>query len=110
MIHGFCVLAAIYALWICFVVVMAMARVRDAGTMGWPTYVLGTPVFIVGYALDVAINLTVCTVLFLDLPREWTVTARLKRMVLSRSGWRQAIAAWIAVNLLDQFDPSGKHV
>ena len=105
---GFSVSGA-YVLWIMFLAVMNLQRARDSGRLGPIAYKLGVPVLVAGYALDFAVNVTVCSVVFLEPPRETTVTARLKRHVM-RIGWRADLAEWIAAHLLDPFDPSGRHV
>lgn len=102
-------LGASYALWIFFLAVMALKRARDEGTLGHVAYKLGVPILVIGYALDFAVNLTACTVLFFELPRETTVTARLKRHK-DDDGVRGRIARWMAAHLLDPFDPDGRHV
>ena len=103
------VLGATYALWVFYIAVMGLKRVKD--TIGLSVWALrfGYPVLIVGWVLDFFVNLTLCTVLFLELPRELTVTARLKRHNRTGFGWRQRLAAWFEP-LLDPFDPSGDHV
>lgn len=64
----------------------------------------------VAVAFDVLVNVTIGTLIFLDRPREWLLTARLKRYVgAERATWRTALAKWICHHLLNQFDPSGKH-
>ena len=110
MIYVLHVFLAVYALWGVFVLVMGLQRAREAGTLTRVSLILGTPFVVVGYLLDVAVNVTVCTVVFLDPPREATVTARLKRYLANGSRWRRYIAEWIALHLLDSFDPSGKHI
>ncbi len=47
--------------------------------------------------------------LLAELPRETTVTARLKRHKYA-TGWRGRVARWVAAHLLDAFDPDGKHI
>jgi hypothetical protein len=103
------VFAASYALWVFYLAVMNLKRVRDAGKLGTVAKVFGYPVLLVGYALDVLINVTLMTVLFLEIPRETTVTARLKRHNRTGSGWRQRLAAWFEP-LIDPYDPSGDHI
>jgi hypothetical protein len=103
------VFAASYALWILFMAVMNLKRVRDMGKLGTLSKVFGYPVLVVGYALDVLVNVTLMTVLFLEIPRETTVTARLKRHNRTGSGWRQRLAAWFEP-LIDPYDPSGDHI
>jgi hypothetical protein len=105
-VQGFSLL---YATWIFYLAVMNLKRAKDAGKLTWPAKVMGYPVLFVGLALDCLLNLTVCTFLFLELPREGLVTARLKRLEAG-GGWRAVLATWFAVSLLNTFDPSGKHV
>ena len=102
-------LGATYALWVFFLAVMHLQERRDAGTLGPVAYKLGVPILVIGYALDFFVNVTVCTLLFLELPRETTVTARLKRHKYD-AGWRGRVARWVAAHLLDAFDPDGKHI
>lgn len=99
-----------YALWVFYLAVMNLARAKRAGTLSKPALWLGTPVLLAGYVLDFLTNVLVCTVVFLDLPRETTVTARLKRYAAGPDGWRLSVTLWLADDLLDDFDPSGKHV
>jgi len=107
MLETLAVLAAVWALWTFFLAVMALRRARQAGTLTRAALVLGVPVLVAGYALDVLVNLTLASILFADVPREWTVSRRLARY---QGGWRCAAASWIGRNLLDPFDPSGRHV
>lgn len=102
-------LAAIYALWVFYLAVMNLKRAKNAGQLHDLALWLGTPVLLVGYALDVLVNVFVMTVLLAELPRESTVTARLKRHNLYSTGWRKAVAVWFEP-LLDPFDPSGNHI
>ncbi len=98
-----------YALWIFYLAVMGLKRAKDAGLLHKTAVVFGYPVLIVGYLLDAFVNVAVLTVILLELPRELTVTARLKRHIRMSQGWRLSVAVWF-VPLLDPFDPSGRHV
>ena len=102
-------LGATYALWVFYIAVMGLKRVRD--TVGLSPWALrfGYPVLIVGYLLDVFVNWFVVTVLLLEFPRETTVTARLKRHNRTSTGWRKSVAQFFEP-LLDPFDPSGDHI
>jgi len=97
-----------YILWVFYLAVMNLKRVKDAGLLSKTAMALGYPVLIVGYLLDCFVNVFVMTLLLLELPRETTVTSRLKRHNKG-TGWRKAIAAW-AEPLLDPYDPSGDHI
>lgn len=110
-IVGYALTALIWTwlLWVFFLAVMHLRERRDAGQLSRVSYACGVPVLIVGYALDFAVNVTVCTVLLAELPHETTVTARLKRHK-DDAGWRGRVARWVAAHLLDAFDPDGKHI
>ena len=98
-----------YLLWVFYLAVMCLARVKRTIGLSKAATVLGYPVLFIGYVLDVLVNVLVCSVLFLELPRETTVTARLKRHNRTGEGWRQKLAAWFEP-LLDPFDPRGDHI
>lgn len=69
-----------------------------------PTY----PALVVGLLLDLIVNTFVATLIFIELPREWTVSARLTRHS-EGGGWRQRVAIAIRTALLDNIDPNGVH-
>ena len=102
-------LAAFYVLWILYLAVMNLKRVRDQGKLSKLALYLGTPVLFVGYVLDAILNIVVMTVILLELPEELTVSERLKRHNKDSGGWRKAVALWFEP-LLDPFDPSGDHI
>ena len=101
-------IGSVYALWVLYLASMNLIRARDAGLLPRAAYVLGLPIVAAGVLLDALVNVTVCTLLFAELPREWLVTERVTRLERS-GGWRQVVASWVCHNLLDNFDPSGKH-
>ena len=55
----------------------------------------------VGAVVDLIVNLTWATVLFLDLPKELLLTNRIERLKSNR-GWRGAVA-WKLCDLLNYF-------
>lgn len=99
-----------YALWIFYLAVMNLKRVRDAGKLGKVALTLGIPVLVIGLVLDLLVNVLVMTPLLLEIPQETTVTARLKRHKSESTGWRLRVTNWFASELLDHFDPDGSHV
>lgn len=105
------VFAAFYALWILYLAVMNLKGARDDGTLGPFALFFGLPVFVTGYALNVLINVFVMSVILLELPRlrELLVSARVQRHVRG-DGYRAAVCRWIAVHLLNPFDPRGFHI
>lgn len=101
-------LSSVYLLWGLYIIVMALQRAKRAGTLPLASLVLGTPLIIAGVILDALVNIVVMTIVLLDRPREWLVTARLKRHC-GQPTWRGKVSKWICHNLLDAFDPDGKH-
>ena len=104
---------SVYALWLFYLAAMNLIRAKEVGTLSRPAYWLGLPLIVLGVVLDWLVNFTVCIVLFSDLPANWSelVTGRLKRYAYDTSQtWRRALAIWMGKNLLDTFDPSGKHI
>ena len=104
------IVAEVYFLWIFYLAVMNLKRARDAGTISRVALVLGCPVLAVGYVFDLAVNITVCSLLVWDWPREATVSAHLARLVRTGTPYQRTVSRWLAVNLLDAFDPSGNHL
>jgi hypothetical protein len=102
-------LAATYLLWIFYLAVMNLKRAKESGLLNKTSTVLGTPVLIIGYLLDAFVNAFVMTFLFWEIPKELTVTSRLKRHILFGQGRRLRLASWF-IPILDPFDPSGFHI
>lgn len=102
------VFGAAYLLWALYIIVMALQRARRDGTLSMPALILGAPLIVAGVALDAILNLTIMSAVMLERPKEWLVTARLKRHC-GQPTWRGAIARWMCQNLLDTFDPDGRH-
>ncbi len=98
-----------YLLWVFYIAVMNIKRVSDAGKLTPFAKALALPVALVGITVDVATNWLVFTVVLLELPKETTVTARLKRHHRESGGWRLAVVLFLEP-ILDPFDPSGDHV
>ena len=99
----------LYLLWIFYLAVMTLKRARDANLLTKTAKFFGIPVLVIGLLLDFLANVFVMTVMLLELPKETTVTARLKRHNKESTGWRLSIVKW-AEPLLDPFDPSGDHI
>ena len=100
---------SLYALWIIYLAVMSLARAREAGRLSLAAMILGYPLFLFGAFCNILINWVVLTVLFLELPKETMFTSRVTRHCLYSTGWRRRLACFICHDLLDAFDPSGKH-
>lgn len=102
-------IASPWILWAFYVMVMGLYRAHLDNRLTPVTKVLAYPWVFAGLVIDVAVNLTVANIVFLELPSELLVTDRLKRLIKTDDGWRAKNANWICNNLLDIFDPTGNH-
>lgn len=101
--------------WAC----MTLKRIRNAGLLAPQTKLFGYPTLCVGLVIDFVGNVIPVSIILLEVPREWTVSSRLKRhngSAITASGlrgalqrWRKSVAAW-AEPMLDPADPSGDHI
>ena len=101
--------AITYARYVFYAAVMNIKRVRDAGKLTIIGKVLGYPTLVVGLFLDLLVIVFVMSFVLLELPRELTVTSRLKRHHKESKGWRLAVVKFFEP-VLDPLDPSGDHI
>jgi hypothetical protein len=99
----------LYLLWVMYLAVMSLARARDAGTLSTTAKLLGYPLLAVGIVFNVLVNWIILSVLFVEPPRETMFTTRVARHCKYGQGWRKRLACWICHDLLDAFDPAGRH-
>lgn len=106
------ILSSPYILWVFYLAVMNLKRSRDAGTIPKTALVLGYPLLIVGFTIDILVNISIGSLLFLEWPnyKRLSLSARMSYLVNNDHGWRAKLAKFIGENLLDPFDPSGKHI
>jgi hypothetical protein len=102
-------IAITYLLYVFYSAVMNIKRVRDMGKLTTFGKVLGYPTLAIGLVLDLVVNTLVMTFILLELPRELTVTSRLKRHNRESTGWRLAVVKFFEP-VLDPLDPSGDHI
>lgn len=103
--HGFLLTAL---LWVCYLASMKLKEDFFSKTITPIAFYPGLIIIGFSYAVDFTVNLTVCTVVFLEFPREWTVTARFNRMH-GQSAWGRMVTEFIAKNFLERYDPDGYH-
>ena len=92
--------------WGAYLSVMSLMRVKEI--LSWETKLFAYPLAAIGVISDFLYNITIGTVLFLELPREYLLTKRLKRH-LNDDDFQGSIARWLCRHLLDPFDPKGTH-
>lgn len=93
-----------YGLWLLFLAVMALNWRWH--TLPLTVRILAAPAVLLAVLLDVLFNVTLGTLLFIDLPRQWTFSQRVGRYK-KRIDWRAPLAQWICANLLDPFEVEG---
>jgi hypothetical protein len=103
------ILVSSWVLWVIFAAMMRLRQVRDAGKLTLAMKVLGYPVLFFGLFIDFMLNAVPGSILFLEFPREMTLSKRLWRHSQESTGYKQKLAELIRVNLLDALDPSGVH-
>jgi hypothetical protein len=102
-------IAALYFLWIFYLALMSLKRGMDNGKMTKVAKILAMPLYYFGWVLDILVNWSILSLILLEFPHEYTFTARLKRHALDE-GYRGKLSRWVAINFLDPYDPSGKHI
>jgi hypothetical protein len=100
--------AMIPVTWGFYLSVMHLKAARDAGMLTPAAKALGYPWLAVGLVVDAVFNAVIGTVLFVEPPREVLFTSRVSRHACG-AGWRARLARWICSELLDPFDPAGRH-
>jgi hypothetical protein len=98
-----------YALYVWYAAVMNIKRVRDMGKLTILGKVFGYPTLVIGLILDLLVNWFVMSIILLEIPRELTVTSRLKRHHKESTGYRLAVVKFFEP-VLDPLDPSGDHI
>ena len=96
-------------IWLRYLAIMALKRAKDEGKLSKAAFSFGVTLLVPAYLMDVLGNITICTVLFLDLPREALITSRVQRYVDGKDGWRRNLAIWFARHLLNPFDADHIH-
>ena len=69
-----------------YALVMGVYRAHLAKRLSRVSYLLAAPWVAIGYVVDVLTNITLASVIFVELPRELLVTTRLQRYVRG-TGW-----------------------
>jgi hypothetical protein len=99
--------ATLLITFVCYLAVMKLRDARDSGTLmalNWSVIWAAYLILAIGLIFDVALNIVLCTVMFLELPKELLTTDRIKRHCNHGGGWRQSLAAWWCRNWLAPFD------
>lgn len=95
--------------WALYVFVMGIYRAYLDKRLKGLNLIMAAPIAVFAIIMDVAANLFLAPILFLDLPKELLVTSRFKRYMAQEAGWRKRVSTYICENMLDIFDPRGDH-
>lgn len=98
--------AATMFTWGMYLSVMNLMEQKDKLTL--TTKIFAYPIAAIGVFADFFYNITVGTLMFLELPKEYLLTMRLDRH-LTETGWRGKRARWACKNFLDPFARDGRH-
>lgn len=96
-----------YLLWVHFLAVMNLKEAGDS-LKGLALY-LGRVTLFVGLCLDLFWQIFPATILWLELPKELTVSGRVERLCREGHGYRYNLAVWFRNTWLAPFDRSGDH-
>lgn len=91
--------------WVLYVAAMHFAKVKHK--LGAFAKINGYIIWVLAQPIDAALNL-LWSVFLLDFPRELILSPKLKRL-RAAGGWRARVAAFVCEQLLNPFDPDGKH-
>ena len=109
MLYALAFFGGFFVLWVLFLAVMNLAEAKAAGKLHGFALYAGYTVLAVGLLVDLVVQVLVASLLWLELPRELTVSERVARLCKSGSGWRKSLAEWFRDTLLKPFDRSGGH-
>lgn len=102
-------LLAFWCLWVLFLAVMNLGQAKAENKLQGFALYAGYTVLAAGLLVDLVVQITVATVIWLELPREWTVSERVARLCREGHGYRLTLALWFRRVLLAPFDRSGGH-
>lgn len=104
-------LGYLYGFWLFYILIMGLYRAHLANQLTIYAKVMAFPVVVIGFLIDWIANWTIAPIVFYEFPKTWKelVTDRLVRYIVEETGYKYNIANWLCTNLLDYFDPRGKH-
>ena len=102
------ILVSTWFSWGIYLTIMHLKTLRDQNKLTPAAKVLGYPWVFIFLFMDVAYNIVIGSIIFLELPHEWLFTARVSRLN-DGDNWRGKLARYLCTQLLDPFDPAGKH-
>lgn len=101
----------LWVTWIFYLAVMHLKEERDRLKAEGKEFttsqkIFGYPIIFIGLIVDVFLNMTAGTILFIEIPKEILFTGRVSRWN-DTGGWRGDLARWFCSTLLDPFEKGG---
>jgi hypothetical protein len=103
------IILSLYAFWLLYLAIMSLYRANMNKTITLQAKILGWPILILGALVDCIMNVTLFSLVFFELPKEFLLTKRMQRYIKQGDGWRCKLSRWICQSLLNAFDPTGAH-
>jgi hypothetical protein len=103
---------SIYLLFLSYVFVMAVKRVRDRNNLTKLAYTLSVPVLVFGVSIDVIVNQFYFSVICLDPFHFGTVTSRMSKYKYddSATSWQKKVSAFVEKHIDDFEDTPDGHI
>lgn len=99
-----------WRLWVYYLAVMNLKRVKDLPEgLNTGSKIAGGFALIIGYVLDAYLNIVAMTLITGRLPKELTVSERLKKYNKEVGTWGKKVATFMEP-FLDPYDPKGDHI
>lgn len=103
-----CIYLLLVVTWIFYVAIMHLKMKLPTMSAGAKFHAY-LALFVFGYPLDVMANVIVSAIAFQRPPKHWLLTGTLKYWIASDDKRRAKWAGYICRDLLNPFDPSGRH-
>lgn len=101
---------AFYVLWVSFLATANVEYSVAAKDVKLHVALTALPLVAVMITVDVLLNVLVMSLVLFELPREWTVSERLRRCIdLPKGSWRHGVARFVEA-YVDPFDHLRDHI
>lgn len=89
-------------LWLIFINVMTWKKHKEKipKLIHYPLYVIAA----IGYVIDILFNWVYGTIIFLELPRQLTLSERLREALIKDDSWRFKLAYFFCTKLIEPWD------
>lgn len=109
-IYLFMIISIVGLLWVLYLSAMSIDYAISEGKISPICIPFAMILYLFILYLNMIVQYFIFTILFLDFPKEDTVSDRLSRYKNNHVGWRNKLAIWIGSHFLDPFDRRGYHI